>query len=105
MTHQHQSALRGLISELLDGHEHLEPGEAQRRLFVNAPLVRVKSPVGAGDSFMAGLVLAMARQQTTAEALRLAAAASAAAVMTDATHLCRPADVLSLLPQVEVSEI
>ncbi len=79
--------------------------EAQRRLFVNAPLVRVKSPVGAGDSFMAGLVLAMARQQTTAEALRLAAAASAAAVMTDATHLCRPADVLALLPQVEVSEI
>ena len=32
MTHQHQSALRGLISELLDGHEPLEPGEAQRRL-------------------------------------------------------------------------
>lgn len=79
--------------------------ESDRRLFVNAPPVRVKSPVGAGDSFVAGLVLAMARRQPIAEALRLAATASAAAVMTDATQLCRPADVLSLLPQVEVTEI
>lgn len=32
MTHQHQSALKDVITELLDGHQYLERGEAQRRL-------------------------------------------------------------------------
>ncbi len=78
---------------------------AARRIFANAPKVRVKSAVGAGDSFVAGLVLALARGQSDDEALALAAAAAAAAVTTDATQLCRAADVMRLRPEVSVTEI
>lgn len=78
---------------------------ADRRIFARAPAVKVKSAVGAGDSFVAGLVLAMARGQSDAEALALAAAAAAAAVMTDATQLCRPEDVMRLLPEAAVTDI
>jgi 6-phosphofructokinase 2 len=43
--------------------------------------VPVHSTVGAGDSFLAGLVLGLARSQSPEEALRLAVATGAAAVM------------------------
>ncbi len=78
---------------------------ADRRLFSPAPNVRVKSTVGAGDSFVAALVLAMARGQDDAEALAMAAAAAAAAVMTDATQLCRPEDVMRLRPDTTASPL
>ena len=52
MTHQHQSALRGLITELLDGNEDLPRGEAMRRL-LEASLqelieAEVTAKIGAG---------------------------------------------------------
>ena len=78
---------------------------ADRRLFSPAPSVRVKSTVGAGDSFVAALVLAMARGQSDDEALAMGAAAAAAAVMTDATQLCRPEDVMRLRPETAAIEI
>ncbi|MDM7459164.1 MAG: 1-phosphofructokinase family hexose kinase [Paracoccus sp. (in: a-proteobacteria)] len=55
--------------------------------------VQVVSAVGAGDSFVAGFVLAIARGEAAPEALALGAAAASAAVMTPATELCRAADV------------
>ncbi|PJF09440.1 1-phosphofructokinase family hexose kinase [Pseudorhodobacter sp. MZDSW-24AT] len=73
--------------------------EAGRRLFSPAPRVRVVSTVGAGDSFVAAFVLALARGQDAAEALTLGSAAAAAAVTTDATQLCRATDVARLLPE------
>jgi 6-phosphofructokinase 2 len=79
--------------------------EADQRLFVKAAKVQVKSKVGAGDSFVAGFVLGLARGQSAAEALALGSAAASAAVMTDATQLCRAADVMRLLPQCVVSEV
>ncbi|MFE3837238.1 1-phosphofructokinase family hexose kinase [Pseudogemmobacter sonorensis] len=78
---------------------------ATGRIFANAPKVTVRSAVGAGDSFVAALVLALARGQSDAEALSLAAAAAAAAVSTEGTRLCRPEDVMRLLPQVAVTEL
>ncbi len=78
---------------------------AERRLFSPAPKVRVKSTVGAGDSFVAALVLALARGQDEAEALAMGAAAAAAAVMTDATQLCRPEDVMRLRPDTAATEV
>ena len=65
--------------------------EADQRLFVKAAKVDVKSKVGAGDSFVAGFVLGLARGQSSAEALSLGSAAASAAEMTDATQLCRAA--------------
>ncbi len=79
--------------------------EADQRLFVTAAKVEVKSKVGAGDSFVAGFVLGLARGQSSAEALALGSAAASAAVMTDATQLCRAADVMRLLPQCVVSAV
>lgn len=58
-----------------------------------AAKVPVVSAVGAGDSFVAGFVLAVSRGQPVDEALALGAAAASAAVMTPATDLCHGHDV------------
>lgn len=78
---------------------------SDRRLFSPAPKVRVRSTVGAGDSFVAALVLAMARGQADDEALAMGTAAAAAAVITDATQLCRPEDVMRLRPEAAAFEV
>ena len=79
--------------------------DKDHRIFAKAAKVRVKSTVGAGDSFVAGLVLALARGETPEAALSLGSAAASAAVTTDATQLCKPEDVLRLLPECVISQI
>lgn len=78
---------------------------AAQRLFVQAAKVPVKSKVGAGDSFVAGYILALARGQSIADALQTGAAAASAAVMTEATQLCHRTDVEALLSQCPVRPI
>lgn len=78
---------------------------AEARMMVRTPAVPERSRVGAGDSFVAGFVLAMARGEGDAKALALGAAAAAAAVMTEATQLCRAEDVRRILPQVTRRDI
>ena len=56
----------------------------------------VVSAVGAGDSFVAGFLLATAQRQPVDQALALGAAAASAACMTPATDLCHAADVWRL---------
>lgn len=75
------------------------------RLHAKSAKVRVKSTVGAGDSFVAAFVLALARGQSYAEALAMGSAAASAAVTTDATQLCRPEDVMRLLPECSISDV
>ncbi|ABR31669.1 ribokinase [Thermosipho melanesiensis] len=65
--------------------------------------VKVKSAVGAGDSFLAAYVLKS--EIGKEEAFRWANAAGNAAVMTPGTELCKKDDVLRLLSMIEVSEI
>lgn len=77
--------------------------DAGQRLFATAPAVQVVSTVGAGDSFVAAFVLALARGASPAEALTRGSAAAAAAVMTDATQLCRREDAERLLTEVRLS--
>jgi 6-phosphofructokinase 2 len=79
--------------------------DASRRIFATAARVKVKSTVGAGDSFVAGLILSLARGEPPEAALALAAAAASAAVTTDATQLCRREDVMRLLPNCRVSPV
>jgi bifunctional ADP-heptose synthase (sugar kinase/adenylyltransferase) len=67
-----------------------------------APRVEVKSKVGAGDSFLAGLVFALSRGNSLADAARLATAAGTAAVIHEGTQLCRLEDVTRLLPLVSI---
>jgi 6-phosphofructokinase 2 len=77
--------------------------DASQRIFAKAPKVTVNSKVGAGDSFVGGYILALARGQSDAEALAQGVAAAAAAVMSAATELCRAEDVARLLPEAVVS--
>lgn len=65
-----------------------------------APAVNVRSKVGAGDSMVGGLVYALAQGRELYDAVKVAVAAGAAAVMTRGTDLCHRADVLRLLEQV-----
>ncbi len=63
------------------------------------------STVGAGDSFLGGLVAALAGGKRLDEAFRVAVAAATAAVMMPGTGLCQPEDVKRLLPEVKIKEI
>lgn len=76
---------RGADGSVIAGPEGAWHAEAAR--------VNVVSAVGAGDSFVAGFVLAMARDWPVDDALALGAAAASAAVMTPATELCHALDV------------
>lgn len=65
-----------------------------------APRVTALSTVGAGDSFMAGLVFALASGASADEALRQAVAAGAAALTAPGTQLCHRRDVEALAQRV-----
>ncbi len=69
------------------------------------PPIEPVSTVGAGDSFLGGLVAALAEGKRLDEAFRVAVAAASAAVLTPGTGLCQPADVKRLLPQIKLREI
>lgn len=99
--------LRGVAKKVIiaRGADGSVLADARQRLFARAPRVQVNSKVGAGDSFVGGYVLALARGQTEAEALAQGTAAAAAAVMSAATELCRAEDVARLLPEAAVSPV
>jgi 6-phosphofructokinase 2 len=94
-------AKRVIIARGAEGSVMATPTE---RWFCAAALVPVVSKIGAGDSFVAGFVLALAQGKTDAEALASGVAAASAAVMTPATELCRASDVVALLGQCSVTQ-
>lgn len=65
--------------------------------------VEAVSTVGAGDSFMAGLLCGLTAAAPPAEALRQGIAAGAAALLAPGTSLSQADDVQRLAPQVEVT--
>jgi 6-phosphofructokinase 2 len=65
-------------------------------LRVPAIHVRVRSAVGAGDSFLGAMIWALSEGKTPDEAFRFGVAAGAAAVMTPGTQLCQRSDVFDL---------
>ena len=67
--------------------------------------IEVVSTVGAGDSFLGGLVAALAKGDDLGDAFRLAVAAGSAAVMSPGTELCGDDDVRRLLPRIAVKEM
>jgi 6-phosphofructokinase 2 len=69
---------------------------ANEELRLPTPQVEVASAVGAGDAFLAGLVLRLAQGRTLAEAFRTAVAAGSATATMPATELCSAADVARL---------
>lgn len=63
------------------------------------------STIGAGDSFLAGLVWALGRGLAPPEALRWATATASATLLAPGTSLCRRADVLRLRSTVTVEAV
>lgn len=61
--------------------------------FLPAIPVEAKSAVGAGDSFLAAMVFALAKGRDPYDALRYGMAAGSAAVLTPGTDLCRVDDI------------
>jgi len=71
-----------------------------------APMhIEVVSAVGAGDSFLGGMVAALAAGRKLDQAFRTGIAAGSAAVMSPGTELCREEDVRRLLHEVRISEV
>lgn len=65
-----------------------------------APAISVKSAVGAGDSFVAGLTLGLFRELPLDDMFSLGLAAGSATVMTAGSELCHRADVERLFEEI-----
>lgn len=63
---------------------------------IRPPAVNTKSTVGAGDSMVAGVVLALSNGKGPEEAAQYGVACGTAATMNPGTELCRPEDVEKL---------
>ncbi|ASP19826.1 putative ATP-dependent 6-phosphofructokinase isozyme 2 [Antarctobacter heliothermus] len=70
--------------------------------YVSAANQTVVSAIGAGDSFVGGMVKALAEGAAPPEALRQGAAAAAAAVISPGTQLCLPEDFAKFLPLTQL---
>ena len=69
------------------------------------PRVEGSTTVGAGDSFLGGLLVKLAAGAREDAALRYAAAAGTAALLTSGTGLCMPAEVERLSAKVELTAL
>jgi len=76
---------------------------ADKALRAKSLPVQVASSIGAGDSFVGGLLWALHRQADIEQAFRYGMAAGAAALLTAGTALCQAADVERLHKQVLVT--
>jgi len=70
--------------------------------WVDAPVVEVRNPIGAGDSLVAGLGLALERGEPFREATRLGIATASASVAHDLAGGVEPALLAELLGSVRV---
>lgn len=73
-------------------------------LYAPALSVEAKSAVGAGDSFLAAMIFALAAHRNPVDAFRYGMAAGAAAVQTPGTDLCHREEVERLYTQVAIPE-
>ncbi|MFH1350038.1 MAG: 1-phosphofructokinase [Pseudomonadota bacterium] len=85
------------------GKEGLILSTREQKIKAVAPPVEVESTVGAGDSAVAGFILAHSQGKDLVECVRLACAAGTATAQTPGTELCFFEDVEKILPLVEVS--
>ncbi len=67
--------------------------------------VNVQTTIGAGDSFLGGMVWSLGRDEDLVKAFQFAMAAGAAALLAPGTSLSQAADVHHLLPRVVVEAI
>ena len=87
------------------GRAGLLLSSVEQKIKAVAPPVEVDSAVGAGDSVVAGFVLAHSQGKDLADCLRLACAAGTATAQTPGTELCHRVDVEAILPKVQISTL
>jgi 6-phosphofructokinase 2 len=73
----------------------------EQAISVRAPIVPIRSKIGAGDSTVAGITLGLVRGLPLLEAVRFGVAAGAAAVMSLGTDLCNRQDTERLFAQMQ----
>ncbi|MCT2399804.1 1-phosphofructokinase family hexose kinase [Novosphingobium mangrovi (ex Huang et al. 2023)] len=83
------------------GHEGAVLAREAGPVFLPALKIEAASAVGAGDSFVAGMVFALHMGKDELEAFRHGIAAGSAAVLRAGTGLAHPADIDRLLERVE----
>jgi len=66
-----------------------------------APLVKVKTTVGAGDSMVAGIVLYLSKGKDIKEAVRFGIASGTAATLNQGTQLCKLEDAERLYQEMQ----
>jgi 6-phosphofructokinase 2 len=95
---------RGVARNIVAGHGAAGSlmVTAESRFFCQAPEVRMRSRIGAGDALVGALTLALSRGDPPERALQWGVAAAAATVETEGTALCDPARVEALLPDCRV---
>jgi len=69
------------------------------------PEIDLHSTVGSGDSMVAGLAMALSKNEPLEEGLRVGTAAGAATATTVGTSLASAAEVRELVPDVQLDEI
>lgn len=69
--------------------------------YIRAPIVPIRSKVGAGDSMVGGIVWSLAEGHSLAEAVRYGVAAGSACVMTAGTELAYREDVIRLFEALQ----
>lgn len=86
------------------GHEGAVLARREGPSFCKAPDIEAQSAVGAGDSFVAGMVHALLRGRGEIEAFRFGMAAGSAAVLSAGTGLAHAADIERLYAQIPQPE-
>lgn len=82
------------------GHQGALLASKSGTLRLPAVAIEARSAVGAGDSFLAAMVFALASNRNPVDAFRYGIAAGAAAVLSPGTDLARPEDIDRLYPLV-----
>ena len=71
--------------------------------YLRAPVVPIRSKVGAGDSTVGGIVWSLTSGRTLLESVQYGVAAGAACVMTPGTELCYKNDVERLFRSIQLT--
>jgi 6-phosphofructokinase 2 len=82
------------------GHQGAVLARAEGVTVLPAIAIEAKSAVGAGDSFLATMLFALAEGREPVEAFRYGMAGGAASVLNPGTGLAHPDDIARLLPMV-----
>jgi 6-phosphofructokinase 2 len=78
--------------------------DADGAWFLPAVPVQTRSTVGAGDSFLAGMIHGFVTGQSPGDSFRLGAACGASSALSPGTGLARPDDALALLKKIGVPQ-